>query len=1083
MKYGLVPSFLVKVVLTIVIFCLVAVALLLSPPILSQDNTPTPTETASLTEAPTLTPTPLPSDTPTEPATDLPSATPTASPSETATAEATAALTGEPTAETTAAPTEEQTTEATTLPTATATLVETPAGTDTVEAPTPSLTASATSTASASATSPALPPEPQLQLLFNDNFDTGALYLWTLGAGWSLVDSEGGKALQVTNSDEPVTFVHNTLGDVAVEAQFRFNSGMARLSVRQSDAGSYTALLDANGQVSLFRGSQPLGSATVQPNVPDQWRTLRVSALSDIVRVSVDGLEVITVQDANPLPQGTFSIAASGANALFVDDVEVQIVATPASTPTSTASPMPEVTPTLQITPRPSKPQRRSAQALAPTIIDLTTNDPATLISAIIQGNNSGTPNNSLCPANPTVINLKAGAIYTLTSVHNPFWGGNGLPVIECDITINGNGGTIQRDLTKPAFRIFAVDGDVGGTGNLTLNNITIMNGQAVATGGGGIFNNKGIVTINNSTISNNEVDISDILSYGGGIYSYQGTLTIDSSTISGNENTSFYTDGITPIGDGGGIAVNLSVINITKTSIINNKASRSGAGFSAAPIGNMLGTYTIRFSLFDNNQLTASSSATNSGGSAFYSSNAYRYGISDSCITNNTAVAVTGTIIVAQRNWWGKTTPPQVGVDIGPNVDASGFLVAQPTNCGRPAPTFNYTVADYNAYVAFDSSFNLDPTIQQNVTDTVAAGLNDVSGVLATKFYQFLPGSTYNQQGYLPDPPSFKRIMLGNDNNKIGFVFINLGTVNAANRVQVPPNVNAPEPSIDYRFYSRVCPYYINLVPTGNTPGGTLSGSNQWWVAGGTTYQAFHDSVIQAVGANKDSTHQALIVCDISQAGAFAANKFATVYNLGLMFMFENGGLGSGTTYLNFFASRNLGEETSIVMGYVTENSSVCAGTNGLPVLLAVDGNVRCRKKLPAKHTDWVRGQRGWSSPAPVLLPVPTDTYNVIRQTCGWQENPIDIIPDRTTGPNNEQYQTYEYEAASADMFLNWVYRYRGDTYGFGNYSWLGYAGSCAFTNSTTDNTYPGDTRYAFMEQTVMQGDNYKAPTPGFFR
>jgi uncharacterized protein YbdZ (MbtH family) len=108
-------------------------------------------------------------------------------------------------------------------------------------------------------------------VLFTDTFDTGALYLWKpLPTGWSLVASEGGQALQATNTEEPVTFVHDTLGDSVVQARFAFTSGMARLSLRQSEAGAYTVLLNADGQVALYRGSQILGAATVSANSPDQ---------------------------------------------------------------------------------------------------------------------------------------------------------------------------------------------------------------------------------------------------------------------------------------------------------------------------------------------------------------------------------------------------------------------------------------------------------------------------------------------------------------------------------------------------------------------------------------------------------------------------------------------------------------------------------------------------------------------------------------------------------------------------------------------------------------------------------------------
>ena len=74
-------------------------------------------------------------------------------------------------------------------------------------------------------------------------------------------------------------------------------------------------------------------------------------------------------------------------------------------------------------------------------------------------------------------ITLALGCTYTLTTTNN---GNNGLPSITTTITINGNGATIQRDLsftcpdgTNPEFRIF----HVAGSGDLTLKDLTVSNG------------------------------------------------------------------------------------------------------------------------------------------------------------------------------------------------------------------------------------------------------------------------------------------------------------------------------------------------------------------------------------------------------------------------------------------------------------------------------------------------------------------------------------------------------------------------------------------------------------------------------
>lgn len=295
----------------------------------------TPSETATATETPTLTltwtetPTTVPTDTATETTTAIETPTET------------------PTATFTEGTTESATFESTQTASPTAFLIETPTETATSDFFTPSPSETATETATA--TQPAYAPEPPLTELFTDNFDTGALYLWTLGAGWGLVPNEGGQALQVTNSDEAVAFVYDNLTNVATQVRFIMTTGLARLSIRQSEAGAYTALIDMNGQVGLYRGSQLIGSAAVSPTTTGQSRTVRISAMENIVRLSIDGIEVIAVADAIPLPPGTISIAGIGVgeNTLTIDDFALWIatsdlVLTPSPTATATLPPAPD---------------------------------------------------------------------------------------------------------------------------------------------------------------------------------------------------------------------------------------------------------------------------------------------------------------------------------------------------------------------------------------------------------------------------------------------------------------------------------------------------------------------------------------------------------------------------------------------------------------------------------------------------------------------------------------------------------------------------------------------------------------------
>jgi len=156
--------------------------------------------------------------------------------------------------------------------------------------------------------------------------------------------------------------------------------------------------------------------------------------------------------------------------------------------------------------------------------------------------------NNEFVNPGVDTINLD-GSTFTLTTVNNDTGDNpNGLPVVESEIVINGNGSTVERSIAgvTPLFRIFQIDSP---DGNLTLNNIIIKGGSSAfindlgidGTDGGGILNS-GILTINESVITDNQTGdggpgggLAGSGGNGGGIYN-SGQLFIDKSTISNNK-------------------------------------------------------------------------------------------------------------------------------------------------------------------------------------------------------------------------------------------------------------------------------------------------------------------------------------------------------------------------------------------------------------------------------------------------------------------------------------------------------------------------------------------------------------------
>jgi hypothetical protein len=159
----------------------------------------------------------------------------------------------------------------------------------------------------------------------------------------------------------------------------------------------------------------------------------------------------------------------------------------------------------------------------AAATITVTTKDPrvrpdgqCSLIEAIINAN-ADTAIHADCAAGngPDTIVLLEKANTRLRDTYDNTYGPTGLPLITSPITIQGNGGRISGQ--GKAFRLLAVSN----SGDLTLQNVNLSGGASF--NGGGVFNN-GALTIQDSTISRNDV-------------SNHGLLTIENSTISGKRN------------------------------------------------------------------------------------------------------------------------------------------------------------------------------------------------------------------------------------------------------------------------------------------------------------------------------------------------------------------------------------------------------------------------------------------------------------------------------------------------------------------------------------------------------------------
>jgi len=261
------------------------------------------------TEVPTVVPTEIPTEA------VIPTLTPldTPTPTETPLSEATPEVTSEVTAEAAAELTPEATVDVT-LPAP--------------ETPTPSLTTISTPPAVAPVV-----PEPGLTLISIDDFDGTISSNWIFPSNWMLFPTQRGLSLTLSNSTSQIQSVQTNLLNPVVQARFLIHAGAAHLGVRQGNNNGFTASLDRNGQVRLFQNNTLLQSTTLTPFAPGLWHTLRLSAMDDILRVTVDDVEIIVIQVSDPLLPGAVIVSgdSQGTSTLFVDDLFLWVASTEAT--------------------------------------------------------------------------------------------------------------------------------------------------------------------------------------------------------------------------------------------------------------------------------------------------------------------------------------------------------------------------------------------------------------------------------------------------------------------------------------------------------------------------------------------------------------------------------------------------------------------------------------------------------------------------------------------------------------------------------------------------------------------------------
>jgi hypothetical protein len=393
----------------------------------------------------------------------------------------------------------------------------------------------------------------------------------------------------------------------------------------------------------------------------------------------------------------------------------------------------------------------------ATIVVDGTT---CTLVDAIKAANTDTAQGGCPAGSGADVLVLEpAGSTVTLTRVDNTTYDPTGLPVVRSVVTIAGQGGTIRREPSAPAFRLLAVND----SGDLTLQDVTVTGGAIV--GGyhdsGAVLNRNGTVTIQGSTISGNSRDGVLNLSEDDG----HATMTLTQSTISGNSGT-----GVLNLGEYGGHAT----MTLTQSTISGN----SGTGVQnmtyhgAADVtviqshiadNRGRGVSNVAFALKDNDHASATliqstisgntaGGVKNDGGYEAYATMT----LTQSTIAGNTAsygggvLNYYGSLTLTDSTISGNTAGHGGGVfnDLG-SVRLTHSTIADNTATDRGGGVVNS--AGYSYYRGAWLTLT-DSTISGNTAvvggGVVNAGYEDDSSVTATLIQSTITGNTATTHG-----------------------------------------------------------------------------------------------------------------------------------------------------------------------------------------------------------------------------------------------------------------------------------------------------------------------------------------------
>lgn len=198
------------------------------------------------------------------------------------------------------------------------------------------------------------------------------------------------------------------------------------------------------------------------------------------------------------------------------------------------------------------------------------------------------------------------------------------MPSITNHMTIDGHASanTIFRANANPNYRLFHINGAI----TVTFNRLIIQGGEPGGSNtGGGILNAGGNLTLNYCVIDGNKTGASSG-GHGGGISQSSGSLSINNSTLKNNDGGTF--------GRGGAINIDAGTATLTNCTIHNNQCGANGGGIFAANTSTL---NLINCTIVLNH--TAYNVASLATGGVFYNTGVLN--MTNTILANNTSVGI----------------------------------------------------------------------------------------------------------------------------------------------------------------------------------------------------------------------------------------------------------------------------------------------------------------------------------------------------------------------------------------------------------------------------------------------------------